>query len=444
MPQHHTRPNNWSQQLQLLHLAQLRGLLLSGRASLYLHTMRLRFHVPSGRSGVTGMFPSVIGGERCANHRGVANGLPGRGFLGRPLCRFHSMVESHTVRRTDCSACKVSLMSYSVRHQVFVSSTFTDLKEERSEVIQAIWELDCIPTGMEAFVASNESQWSVISRVIDECDYYVLIIGGRYGSVTNEGLSYTEKEYRYAKSVGIPVIAFVHGDPQQIPVGKSESEAGQKAKLEAFRAGVMAEHPIRTWSTASELGGLVSRSLVREIKTTPRPGWIRNDGSSPIALLEQVNKLTQENAALREVAATELEPDADLASGKDPITLSGTWNVYISGQGFVDEIWSLVTNYDDIFRDLGPALINEATERRCHEIIEDFKSLAKGKSGKNGSSPVMYKEDINEVMIQFRALGLIQPGVKKRGVNDRGSYWAITPRGDAHLVKLLAKKKPIA
>ena len=88
---------------------------------------------------------------------------------------------------------------YSIRHQVFVSSTFTDLREERAEVIQAIWELDCIPTGMEAFVASNESQWDVIKRVIDECDYYVLIIGGRYGSVTEEGISYTEKEYRYAK-----------------------------------------------------------------------------------------------------------------------------------------------------------------------------------------------------------------------------------------------------
>lgn len=96
-------------------------------------------------------------------------------------------------------------MSYSIRHQVFVSSTFSDLMEERSEVIQAIWELDCIPTGMEAFVASNESQWDVIKRVINECDYYVLIIGGRYGSVTQDGISYTEKEYRYAQELGLPI-----------------------------------------------------------------------------------------------------------------------------------------------------------------------------------------------------------------------------------------------
>jgi hypothetical protein len=333
-------------------------------------------------------------------------------------------------------------MSYSVRHQVFVSSTFTDLKEERAEVIQALWELDCIPTGMEAFVASNESQWEVIKRVIDECDYYVLIIGGRYGTVTPEGVSYTEKEYRYAKAIGLPVLAFVHGAPEEIAVGKTEPDAGQRAKLEVFRTGVMQEHPVRTWSSATELGGLVSRSVVREIRLNPRPGWIRNDGASPIALLEQVNKLTQENSELRSSKSDVAEPDEDLASGDDPVRLSGAWRVWNTVEGEYDPgTWAVETTYDDIFRDLGPALINEATERRCHEIIDAFKGLAKLQTGVQGVSATMKTEDINEVMIQFRALGLIQPGVKKRGVNDRGSYWAITPRGDDHLVKLLAKRK---
>ena len=90
------------------------------------------------------------------------------------------------------------MAEYIIRHQVFLSSTFTDLKEERAEVIQAIWELDCIPTGMEAFLASNESQWSMITGVIDTCDYYILIIGGRYGTLTEDGISYTEREYNYA------------------------------------------------------------------------------------------------------------------------------------------------------------------------------------------------------------------------------------------------------
>ena len=81
------------------------------------------------------------------------------------------------------------------RHQVFISSTYTDLADERREVIQALLELDCIPVGMEIFPAANDDQWTFIKKVIDESDYYLLIIGNRYGSTDNMGISYTEKEY---------------------------------------------------------------------------------------------------------------------------------------------------------------------------------------------------------------------------------------------------------
>ena len=60
------------------------------------------------------------------------------------------------------------------RYQVFVSSTYTDLKEERRHVTQALMEMDCIPAGMELFPAADEEQWEFIKRVIDDCDYYLL------------------------------------------------------------------------------------------------------------------------------------------------------------------------------------------------------------------------------------------------------------------------------
>lgn len=108
------------------------------------------------------------------------------------------------------------------RYQVFVSSTYADLKNERREVIQALMEMDCIPAGMELFPAADEQQWEFIKKISDDCDYYLLIIGGRYGSVTPEGVSYTEKEYDYAFSIGLPVLAFIHGEPEQLSVVKSD------------------------------------------------------------------------------------------------------------------------------------------------------------------------------------------------------------------------------
>ena len=83
------------------------------------------------------------------------------------------------------------------RYQVFVSSTYVDLQEERQSVLQTLMEMDCIPAGMELFPAADEEQWEFIKRIIDDCDYYLLIIGGRYGSVEYDGICYTVKEFDY-------------------------------------------------------------------------------------------------------------------------------------------------------------------------------------------------------------------------------------------------------
>jgi Domain of unknown function (DUF4062) len=67
---------------------------------------------------------------------------------------------------------------------------------------------------MELFPAANEDQGTLTKKeVIDDCDYYVLIIGGRYGSVHPSGKGYTQMKYEYALSKNKPTIAFLHEDP---------------------------------------------------------------------------------------------------------------------------------------------------------------------------------------------------------------------------------------
>lgn len=53
------------------------------------------------------------------------------------------------------------------KYQVFVSSTYTDLIEERREVIEAIIDLGHIPAGMEGFPAIDMEQFRYIKKVID-------------------------------------------------------------------------------------------------------------------------------------------------------------------------------------------------------------------------------------------------------------------------------------
>jgi hypothetical protein len=93
------------------------------------------------------------------------------------------------------------------KYQIFVSSTYEDLKEERDTAIKAILETGNIPVGMEMFSAGDEQQWELIKRQIEDCDYYVVIVAHRYGSMDGS-ISYTEKEYDFAVEKKIPILGF--------------------------------------------------------------------------------------------------------------------------------------------------------------------------------------------------------------------------------------------
>src|SRR6266403_5592741 len=158
------------------------------------------------------------------------------------------------------------------RYQVFVSSTYEDLKEERQEVIQALFELDCFPAGMELFPATAEDQWTLIKKVIDDSDYYIVIIGGKYGSRAPSGIGYVQMEYEYATSRGKPVIGFIHQDPGAIQSSKTEQTRKDKDQLANFRE-IVKKKQCKYWSTKSDLSAKIAISLTKLIKSNPAVGW---------------------------------------------------------------------------------------------------------------------------------------------------------------------------
>lgn len=166
------------------------------------------------------------------------------------------------------------------RYQVFISSTYSDLQDERKKVMHTILSLGCIPAGMELFPAMDEEQFEFIKRVIDDCDYYILIIGGRYGSVDEEGISFTEKEYQYAVLKGLPVLAFLHEDLNSIPLGKSEIIETKRERLIKFRGEVTKGRLVQFWRDIEDLNGKVAVSLSQVIKQQPAVGWVRGNASS--------------------------------------------------------------------------------------------------------------------------------------------------------------------
>lgn len=341
------------------------------------------------------------------------------------------------------------------RYQVFVSSTYQDLEEERQEVMHALLELDCIPSGMELFPAANESQWSLIKRVIDDCDYYILILAGRYGSCSPEGISYTEMEYQYALSINKPTIAFLHKDPGTIQSNKCEITQEGKQKLAAFRA-LVEKKLCKHWASPAELGSVVSRSLIQLIKTAPGIGWVRADElpdkNATIELLrlrQRVDELEEELARSRTTAPKGTD---DLAQGDELHTLQYSFRAY-DNQTHDETNWAgtFQATWNDLFAFVAPLMINEASEPSIQAALNQFvknkndDNLARKKDLKLCELDrfALNREDFQTIKVQLRALGLIVRSEKSRSVKDVGTYWTLTPYGDAVMTKLRAIKRTI-
>ena len=194
------------------------------------------------------------------------------------------------------------------RYQIFVSSTFRDLEEERGKVMETILNFNCFPAGMELFPAMDEDIFKYIKRIIDESDYYLLIIGGCYGSVDEKGKSWTEREYDYAVKRGIPVIAFDHKDFTALPANKTDQDDKKRKKLIAFKKRVATGRLIKKWTDSKDLALAIATSLKSVLDLQPRIGWVRAD-SIPSAdspkeiksLKEQITKHLDEIERLIEV-----------------------------------------------------------------------------------------------------------------------------------------------
>ena len=187
-----------------------------------------------------------------------------------------------------------------VKYQVFVSSTFTDLQEERQVVSRSILELNHIPAGMELFPAFDQSQLDFIKRVIDDCDYYLLIVGGKYGSVTAEGVSFTESEYDYAVSKKKPIIALLHSDISSIPSGKVENDGDRLDKLEKFKTKVSAGRLVKFWSSKDDLKSSAIISLTSSFDQKPQIGWRRNDSNPDPVIMQRMEELRARDENARE------------------------------------------------------------------------------------------------------------------------------------------------
>jgi hypothetical protein len=161
-------------------------------------------------------------------------------------------------------------------YKVFVSSTYEDLKEERQEVFDALLKCSCFPVGMEHFPSSNLRSLDLIRKYIDQCDYYVMVSAGVYGSIVpgrHRKVSYVEWEYDYAKDK-LPCFSFIIQDPNKLLGDKLEKDNWDL--LVAFHGKVKRDgRNVRSYTSAAQLNALVLHAFQNAPRDTPATGWIR-------------------------------------------------------------------------------------------------------------------------------------------------------------------------
>lgn len=185
------------------------------------------------------------------------------------------------------------------KYQVFISSTYIDLMEERRNILDILLMADCIPAGMESFVATDDQQFEVIKKVIDLCDYYILLIGKCYGSInpTTE-LSYTEMEYEYAKKKGVPVLVFAIDDSVELSEDKQENDHIREAKLFRFREKALTNRLASIWKSNEDLAGKIAISIMSAKINIARPGWQRATDFDEVTLRREIMELQEQKSNL--------------------------------------------------------------------------------------------------------------------------------------------------
>lgn len=203
--------------------------------------------------------------------------------------------------------------------QVFVSSTYLDLKPERQAAVEAILKAGHIPAGMELFSAGSESQLETIRRWIDDSDVYMLILGGRYGSVDPKtSLSYTELEYDYALSKEKPIFAVVVTefalDAKVKAEGKDVIETEYPKELKFFREKVLSRIS-SFFSDSKDIKLAVHETMADYAKRLDFTGWVSGrEIVDTKPLLEELSRLRVENEKLQ----AELASSRQLAAKSTP------------------------------------------------------------------------------------------------------------------------------
>jgi hypothetical protein len=360
-------------------------------------------------------------------------------------------------------------MAAATRFQIFVSSTQIDLRSEREKVINELNKVGFFAVGMEQFPATDEEQMDYIKPIIDESDYYIIIIKGRYGSTNSDGISYTELEYRYAVSINKPALAFIYRKRSELLISDTDDDSNKMEKLKNLVAELGSRRIVAYWDSADDLVSAVKDSVHALVRRKPGVGWVRGDLAIDPAVYKELETLRSENKNLIQRLNEDggkVSFPTTIAHGSDQFKIG--WQIskwaFSDDPGsqsiidnYIDQIHEVKITWDEIIESLTESLYAEIEENGIITPLTDYvqrivtisnSELANILASTQYYHIVLVGEPVIQIRFQLERLGIITTYTRSTSetmfdtVRTRTPLcWALTLKGRAYISELKALRR---
>jgi hypothetical protein len=156
--------------------------------------------------------------------------------------------------------------------RIYVSSTYSDLKQHREQVYRTLRKLGHDVVAMEDYVAADQRPLDRCLADVAACELYVGIFAHRYGYIPEqgnpEGPSITELEYRHAQALDIPRLVFLLDPVVPWPLNQVDAFTGdgeEGGQIRALHEELGRDRLVGFFSTADQLAHEVSVAVTRQL-----------------------------------------------------------------------------------------------------------------------------------------------------------------------------------
>jgi nucleotide-binding universal stress UspA family protein len=149
---------------------------------------------------------------------------------------------------------------------VFLCSTFTDLTEEREQILRAIQKLQLQHDSMEFFGARTNQAIETCLEEVRRSDFLVVVVGHKYGSIVpNRDLSFSEAEYVEGHRLSKPCLVYIRSDEVPVLPKFVERDPDNLRRLERWKSILRERHTVAHFTDPNDLALQVSADISRTV-----------------------------------------------------------------------------------------------------------------------------------------------------------------------------------